>query len=103
MNSHGAAFGNGGHRSCGVLVGVFWCVVAPGSGEGESKYTAGHKKRDTKEPLGLSHGCSICSWVAARGDLEGWCGSSGWKGVPLGCWPVSPGLVEGQGQHTWLK
>ena len=30
----GTAFGTGGHRSCGVLVGVFWCVMAPGSGKG---------------------------------------------------------------------
>lgn len=101
----GTVFGAGGHRSCGVLVGVFWCVTAPGSGKGEPKYIAGHTKRETKGTLDLSPGCGICSWVAAWGTRRLGVEAPDGKGVPSGLLGLSlqASRSEGQGQHAWLK
>lgn len=96
----GTVFGAGSHPSCGILVGVFWCVKAAGSGKGGTEIHSRTHEKETKGILDLSRGCCICSWVAARGTRRLGVGALGGKGVPLG---VLASRSEGQGQHAWLE
>lgn len=78
------AFGTGGHRSCGVLVGVFWCVMAPGSGKGEMEIHSRTHEKGNRRDSGLVSWVQYLLMVAAWGTGRLGVEAPDGKGVPSG-------------------